>query len=265
MRFYDPNTNPPERLDSLELFPKLEEKEGAWRCLQMGLHPSVTTVLSVFREEYLERWYCKQSIETYIKQEVKDPRKAVKEFFEAPSENAQFGTDVHQIVSDYALKVPCSITDPQTLRHAAPLLGWLKNKVKNFIISEETIASESLKTAGTIDLVFEMNDGRKILGDIKVVKFSEKYPPKPGIGYRAQLSAYADMLKTERGLDVGRMSLYLASPFGYDPAPGLKIFRYKECYLQAFKAARVALNYQLFAEVDKLECDSFIQQPPPKL
>jgi hypothetical protein len=237
MRFYDPSSNPPERLDSEDLFPKVEPEVGATRCLNLGMHPSVTTVLDVLKEDYLEKWHCKRAIE--VDRELGSnlkPNEVVKEYFSRPSENADFGTTVHDMISDYAIKGTKGTG--REWEHAMPLIRWLDENVEKFLISEETLASETLGVAGTVDLVFRTKDGRNILGDMKVVKWSAKYPSTPGLGYKLQLSAYQDMLRTERALDVERMSLFLASPFGWNKQPKLIRYEYQKCYLDDFKAAR---------------------------
>lgn len=253
MRFYDPSTNPPERLDSSELFPDKTESDGAKMCLKLGLLPSVTTVLNTVREDYLERWFCRSCIELdRALGSKKPPKEVVEKFFNTPSENAQFGTDVHDLISNWVLHGKRG--DPKTLewRHALPLVQYLEENMDEVVLSEEIIACKELGVAGAIDLVYRNKNGDLVLGDMKVVKWSSKFPKKPGFSYRAQLSGYAEMLRLERGMNVIRMSLYLSSPFGWEKNPKLIRYEHTADYLKAFKASRTIWESRLMSDNDDL-------------
>ena len=242
MRFYDPNTTPCERHDSLELWPGLPEKEGAKKCIKMGLYPSVTTVLNVLREEYLERWLIKEAIKEF--QGGKTVEESVAEIYDRESPNAIFGTECHAVAEEW-FGAPIEEVSAKARIHAAPLIRWFEGNVKEIIFSERFLTSPSMKVAGAIDLGFIDNKDRRIVGDIKVVKFSDKFPPSPGLSYRCQLSGYREMLREDDGHDYHRMSLYLASPFGWDRKPKLRIFEHEHCYLPAFKACRLLWEEQV--------------------
>lgn len=242
MRFYDPNTPIPERLDSKELLPHLDEKAGAKMCLKMGLYPSVTTVLNIIREDYLERWLIKEAIKLVMDGSTME--EAVDEIYSRESPNAVFGTGVHACAEHWFGHPKADVTKEME-KHAAPLLRWFEQNVEERIFSELLLASNTLKVAGAVDLGFIHKDGRRIVGDIKVVKFSDKFPPKPGLAYRCQLSAYREMLREYDGNDYHRMSLYLASPFGWDKKPRLRIFDHDHDYLPAFKACRLLWEEQV--------------------
>jgi hypothetical protein len=242
VRFYDPATQPCERHDSLELWPNLPEKDGAKKCLKLGFYPSVTTVLGIIREEYLERWLIKEAIKLVL--EGKSMEDAVAEVYERESPNAVFGTDCHA-VAEWWFGAPKPEVTELVEKHATPILRWFDVNVKERIFSERFLASPSMKVAGAIDLGFIDKQDRRIVGDIKVVKFSDKFPPSPGLAYRCQLSAYREMLREDDGHDYHRMSLYLASPFGWDKKPRLRIFEHDHCYLNAFKACRLLWEEQV--------------------
>jgi hypothetical protein len=242
MRFYDPTTAVPERLDSLELFPKLDEKEGAKKCLRLGLYPSVTTVLNVIREEYLERWLIKEAIKEVLAGKTMD--EAVNEVYDRESPNAVFGTDCHA-VAEHWFGAPKPEVTKKVEAHAAPLIRWFDKNVKEKIFSERLLTSPSMQVAGAVDLGFIDNQDRRIVGDIKVVKFSDRFPPSPGLAYRCQLSAYREMLREDDGHDYLRVSFYLASPFGWDKTPKLRVFEHDHDYLPAFKAARLLWAEQI--------------------
>ena len=247
MRFYSPEDR--ERLDSKALFPKFDDAKAAKACLKMGLLPSVTTVLDVIREEYLERWFISEGIAEF-KANGGDSKAAVNAIYDRESPNAQFGTDVHACAEAFLLGTKQPEVTDLVKKHAAPLIRWLKENVKRVITAETTLCSRDIGVAGTVDMAFEHVDGRMIVGDIKVVKMSEKYPPKPGLGYRAQLSAYKAMLEEEHPeKNFQRMSLYCASPFGWNKAPKLKIFEYERDYLPAFRACRALWEFHATQEV----------------
>lgn len=242
MRFYDPTQSPPERLDSLEMLPNLSEKDGAKKCLKMGLYPSVTTVLNIIREEYLERWLIKEAIQEVLN--GKSMEAAVSEVYDRESPNAAFGTGCHAIAEEWFGHPKQEVTELME-KHARPLIDWFEKNVKERVFSELLLASPSMKVAGAVDLGFIDQKDRLIVGDIKVVKFSDKFPPSPGLAYRCQLSAYREMLREHDGRDYHRMSLYLASPFGWDKKPRLRIFEHDHCYLNAFKACRLLWEEQV--------------------
>ena len=244
MRFYDPTTNPPERHDSLELWPKLQEKEGAKMCIKMGFYPSVTTALNIIREDYLERWLIKEAIKE-VTESGMDANQAINEIYTRESPNAVFGTGVHSLAEEwFGTERPDWITT-QMEAHAKPLIDWFGENVREKVFSELFLSSPSMKVAGAIDLGFIDKQDRLIVGDIKVVKFSEKFPPSPGLAYRCQLSAYREMLREYDGRDYHRVSLYLASPFGWDKKPRLRIFEHDKCYLDAFKSCRFLWEEQV--------------------
>lgn len=249
MRFYDPTIkDAPERLDSLELFPRAGEIEGARRCLALGFLPSVTTVLNVHREEYLERWLMGQAIQEYA-QNGNKAKEAVAHIYDRESENAQFGTDCHEVMECVMLGKPMPDVSDDVMKHAAPLVKWIRDNVKGTLFCEKTLASEKVGAAGTVDMVFVHKNGRRIIGDLKVVKFSWKFPPKPGLAYKMQLSAYEGMIQEIRPDEYTRMSFYLASPFGWDKKPDIKVFEHGRCYLDAFKACRLLWDESIYQEM----------------
>lgn len=249
MRFYSQD-NPPERFDSLELFPKHDEISGAKKCLKMGLLPSVTTVLNVHREEYLERWLCGQAIQEYA-QNGNKAKEAVAHIYTRESENAQFGTDCHEVMEAAMKGEKMPEVSNDVMLHAGPLLAWIKKNVKETLFCEKTLASPTVGAAGTVDMVFIHNNGRRIVGDLKVVKFSYKFPPKPGLAYKMQLSAYEGMIQEVRPDDYTRMSFYLASPFGWDKKPDLRIFEHGVDYLPAFRNCRALWDAEIMQETPR--------------
>jgi len=249
-RFYDPATSPPERFDSLELWPNYDEVSADKQCVRMGLLPSVTTVLDAVRSPYLERWFIGEGIEEF-KVNGGKKKEAVDHIYDRESTNAQFGTDCHEVMEAVMKGEPIPDVSEEVMKHSAPLIAWIKENVKETLFCEQTMASKKVGAAGTVDMVFTHKNGRRVVGDLKVVKFSWKFPPKPDIKYKMQLSAYEGMIQELRPDDYTRMSFYLASPFGQEKIPVLKTFEHTKCYLDAFLAARVLWENTLLQEMPK--------------
>lgn len=246
MRFYT-NEEDPQRTSTEEMFPEMEETKAAKKLLKCGLLPSVTTVLDVTREDYLERWLQGQVIQEYDRNGG-DAKAAIAEVSDRESENAVFGTDCHEVIEKHLLgEDPPDVSD-QVKAHSAPLVRWLKDNVKRVIAAEVCRASADLGAAGMIDMAFELNDGTLVVGDLKVVKFSYKFPPKPGFAYRLQLSAYEHMLYEMTGDHYQRVSFYLASPFGWDKKPDFRVFKHTRDYLPAFRLTRQIWEERLLQE-----------------
>lgn len=252
MRFYNiEDKDDIQRLDSLELFPNREEEVGVRKCLDMGLVPSVTSVLGIIRESYLEKWFMREAIDIF-KEKGGEPKESVDEVFSRESPNAIFGTGCHAVGEAWMNKEKIEVEE-EIKKHAQPLIDWFDKHVKRPIFAERLLGSHSLGTAGSADFAFEDHAGRLVLADLKVVKFSFKFPPKPGLGYRAQLAAYKEMLKQSTGEDFQPLSLYLASPFGWDKKPDMRVFEYGDKdYLPAFKAARKL--WEEHAALEPLQC-----------
>jgi len=243
MRFYDPSTNPPTRLDSREKFPDMNHRAGARACLELGFLPSVTQVLKVIREENIEQWMMKEAIREFLKN-GNQLEEAVQTVSTRESPQAQFGTACHALV-EHRFGGPLPEVTDEVKAHTEPLLRWLDENVRETLFSELVLADRDLGTAGAIDLGFIHKDGRRFIGDIKVVKYSKKYPPRPNLNYCCQISAYAKMAANHTGEAFHRMNLYLASPFGFDKEPCLTVFEHEKCYLHAFQAARTLWELQV--------------------
>jgi hypothetical protein len=228
----------------------MDETLGAKKCLKMGLLPSVTTVLNVHREEYLERWLMGQAIQEYSTN-GNDAKGAVAHIYNRESENAQFGTDCHGVMEAAMKGEKMPEVTNEVMLHTGPLLAWIKKNVKETLFCEKTMASPRVGAAGTVDMVFIHNNGRRIIGDLKVTKFSFKFPPKPGLAYKMQLSAYEGMIQEVRPDEYTRMSFYLASPFGWDKKPDMRIFEHSVDYLPAFQSARALWDANIMQEMPK--------------
>lgn len=233
MRFYDPTGEPPDQIESKILFPKASEESGARRCLALGLVPSVTNVLNVIREEYLERWKIRQGIENFERHGNK--WSALDAIYNKDSKESTFGTEVHDAVHRFVTGKP--IEKNRQWEHALPAVAWIKSQMEFLEFSELRLACKETGAGGTADLGFTNKKGELILADIKVVKFRRDYPPKPSLSYKAQLSAYEMMLRIKGFRPMRRISVYLASPFGDLPNPRRKIFEHERDYSEEFRSA----------------------------
>lgn len=233
MRFYNPDTDPPECIDSQGIFPKIDEITAAQRCLKLGYLPSVTTVLGVIRQEWLEKWKMREAIKRFEK--TGNAWVAVEDQYNKDSKESLFGTSLHDCVNKF-LTGNIEKKDTLEAKHALPLMQWLEKNMKDLILTEETLACRKTGCAGTVDLVFIDKDGRETIGDIKVVKVRKDKKQSPPLSYRCQLSAYARMLGQEDYTKYRRVSLYLTSPYGDIIEPKLIIFNYKHDYYPDFEA-----------------------------
>lgn len=250
MRFYDPNSNPPDCLDSKQLFPKVSDEIAAQRCLKLGYLPSVTTVLGVIRQEWLERWKMSQAIKNF--QNHGNAWLAVDENYNRDSKESVFGTQVHACVNSF-LMGDYKEKDSQQAHHALPLMEWLSSNMRELTISEGTLVDKELGCAGTVDLVFIDKEGRETIGDIKVVKMKSNKVSSPSLAYKCQLSAYSKMLGKEDYKKYRRISLYLASPFGEVREPTLKVFEYNQDYLKEFESCLCLWHAQFGIGLEPLE------------
>ena len=146
-------------------------------------------------------------------------------------------------------------TDKTSLEahHALPLMEWITANMRELLITEGVLADRVVGCAGTVDMVFIDKEGRECIGDIKVVKMKRNKESVPPLSYRCQLSAYSKMLSHSKYDKYRRVSLYLASPFGEETNPKLKVFEYKKDYLPEFDACLKLWHAQYGEGLEKVE------------
>jgi hypothetical protein len=247
MRFYDPHSDPPECIDAKSLFPKVDEVTAAKRCLKLGYLPSVTTVLGVIRQEWLEKWKMREAIKSFEK--TGNMWVAVEEQYNKESKESMFGTSLHECVNMF-LQGNMEKKTSQEAAHALPLMEWLSKNMRELLITEGTLACKKTGCAGTVDLVFIDKEGRETIGDIKVVKIRKDKKPEPPLSYRCQLSAYARMLGQDSYQKYRRISLYLNSPYGDIVEPTLNVFEYKKDYWPEFESCLKLWNAQYGVDIE---------------
>lgn len=148
----------------------------------------VSTVLGVLAKPGLEKW----------KHDV-----GIAEANRISSEAAARGTAVHKVCEDVdnGIMTRC----PDDLRpFLTAYLDWKARNVQSVEMVERTVAHRQRKYAGTLDRLFLLKDGRRVLADMKTGKSVD------GV-YRLQQIAYVEALEAE-GEDVdGRLILHMPS------------------------------------------------------
>jgi len=82
----------------------------------MGLLPSVTSVLAVIRQEYIEKWKMGEAIKNFSRHG--NAYMAVEEHYSTDSKESKFGTRVHDAIHNYVTQKP--IEDKEALHYALP-------------------------------------------------------------------------------------------------------------------------------------------------
>ena len=102
----------------------------------------------------------------------------------------------------------------------------------------QRVAQTGRGDGGTADMLVRLKNGGLLLCDVKCKKNSERYPMRPSIGYKYQLSAYRRHFTKQYGA-MGIANLLLASPFGYNATPCLTVCDYgDQDWFPGFEAAQ---------------------------
>lgn len=140
-----------------------------------GDFPSVTTILSVKGNSFLDEW-----IERVGEEEAK----------RVSNEATNRGSIVHQLFEDYLNGKPVNLNNPVLKHHFMQCVHEL-NKFESIYGNEIPLYSKTLKVAGRCDCIAMIN------GKLTVVDFkTSKHTKNEGDidSYREQCSAYAFML-----------------------------------------------------------------------
>ena len=121
------------------------------------------------------------------------------------------GTDMHSLVENYLLNIP-------ELPEVQPLSDYLfkiarkeLDKINNIHAIEDSLYSEVLGIAGTVDCIAEYN------GELAVIDFKTSKKPKPVEWiehYFVQAAAYACMLYEMTGITVKKLVILMACENG---------------------------------------------------
>jgi genome maintenance exonuclease 1 len=178
-----------ETIDGVRFY-KIPGKDGFKRFV------SITSVTSHKNKEVFAKWRAKIGNE-----------KADKITKQATSR----GTDMHSLVENYLLNIP-------ELPEVQPLSQYLfkiarneLDKINNIHAIENSLYSEVLGVAGTVDCIAEYN------GELAVIDFKTSKKPKPVEWiehYFVQAVAYACMLYEMTGITVKKLVILMACENG---------------------------------------------------
>jgi len=155
-------------------------------------YPSVTSVLSCDpeKEKILESWKSKVG----EKEAAKISKKA-----------AARGTRLHSLVENYLLGKPCK-ADLMDIEIWNPMRKVLEAKVNNIHAIEQSMFSEMLEVAGTVDLIAEYEGILSII-DIKTsarIKYNCDIPH-----YFEQCAVYSFMFEELMGIKAKRLQIIM--------------------------------------------------------
>ena len=157
-------------------------------------YPSVTTVLSTYNKEGLEKW----------KKEVGEVEaEAIK------NQYGRSGTKLHNIAEKYVLN------DPEWNKEIDPLTAFLFQDIKNILDknvdnimeSEVPLYSDFLKVGGRVDLIADWQGKRS------VIDFKNSRRPKRKewiLGYFLQMSAYCVMFEERTQIPINNCVVLIA-------------------------------------------------------
>ena len=250
MHFYFPNGT----LFSTEKeLPDTRPSDAIKQCLDGGLVPSMTTLLSIVHYPHITRWKQKVSLEHFVKN---------KNFNQAldfqDNTSSDLGTKLHDACEEYLLdgfKIPKYLT-PNEIALLQPFFDWAPSEIDEIIFTEKSFADKELGFAGTADLGYiskPRSNGKRdtVLGDYKFKKHSDKFPIKSTIEYCCQLSGYEKHYSKEYGPMV-RKNIMLNSGLGWSKNPYMKIFTYEKDYyptLEYFKSLWYEVNAADYTDV----------------
>ena len=216
------------------------------------LYPSVTTVVGYFKP--LETFESLMKWSNFLGFKHKD-------YIKERDNKAAFGTAVHETVAGLLTNTPVdkSVSDSLTINYLADYADAIKYFERfmmvemihpiDTIFSEETIVSEKLGYAGTIDWLGTYKN--------KTFLFDFKTSSSMHETMKLQLSAYRKLLKEERDIIIDGAAIVFISKKGVTlqevPLDELdKVYKKFEVMLQLFELYRDDL---IIEPDDLIQCD----------
>lgn len=216
------------------------------------LYPSVTTVVGYFKP--LETFESLMKWSNFLGFKHKD-------YIKERDNKAAFGTAVHETVAGLLTNTPVdkSVSDSLTINYLADYADAIKYFERfmmaemihpiDTIFSEETIVSEKLGYAGTIDWLGTYKN--------KTFLFDFKTSSSMHETMKLQLSAYRKLLKEERNITIDGAAIVFISKKGVTlqevPLDELdKVYKKFEVMLQLFELYRDDL---IIEPDDLIQCD----------
>lgn len=144
------------------------------------VYPSVTTVLGILKDPFLDGIYKPRMITEIARDKPEltwqDVERLTYGTREHPItgqiiESSEFGTTVHKVIEDQvSWEYGWSETEPEETewdQWASPFLDWVKRTGVQPIACERIIANNRIKIAGSVDFIGYDEDGKLFLADYK--------------------------------------------------------------------------------------------------
>lgn len=166
---------------------------------ELGLFPSVTTVLSILSKPQLDTWKMRQvalAARKHAPSMLGDEdfcEFVIEAAFEQVEEAADLGTGIHKAIEQHFQGLPY---DPALKAHVEAVDAWCKTEEVEFQQHELRLVSKSHGYAGTTDAVMKCKRGLGILD----FKSRKSVPGRP-------MSAYEDQVVQIAAYDVAHFSL----------------------------------------------------------
>lgn len=165
---------------------------------ELGLFPSVTTVLKILDKPELKRWAYIQIATAALTIPHKEGEsnedfinRIIVDAFEQVDDAASLGTSVHAAVENYFQGLPW---DQSLKPYIDSVQEWVTKHNVTFLAHESRSMNHELGVAGTYDALVEMDHVSgyrvKALVDFKTRKTKEGVPCKPWATEPMQLAAY---------------------------------------------------------------------------
>lgn len=174
----------------------LDRDDGHWYKTNTGnVYPSITTILSAttpaYKKDGLEDWKASEPAHHYITNKAKD-----------------IGTQLHKIMEDYLCdNLSLDAFDLLPVAHFYNLKPYLNN-ISNVVCVEQRMYSDTLKVAGTADLIAEYD------GVLSIIDYKTKRRPQIDEymhEYYLQTACYAQMFHEITGIDISQVVILVSS------------------------------------------------------
>lgn len=187
----------------METFEQVNTPSGRYYTNGECKYPSVTSVLSIQNDKnpYLNSW--RQRVGEVEAKRVMLESTQIGSFMHSCFENLLKGDEIPEPTNAYQ-KTGFKMFNSGR-KH-------IESRVKNVLMQEVAVYSHSLKVAGSLDLLFQSNDGRIVLLDFKSSK-KPKYKSSCGT-YKHQLAYYYYCLKEIIPFKVDQCSLFIITRSG---------------------------------------------------
>lgn len=178
---------------------------------QMGLFPSVTTILKTLAAPQLTRWLVENAIIAAVTTERRDDedetafaKRIAEEAGEVAGNAADFGTRFHAMMEDLLTGNTDPAVDDDLLPYLPFAREWIEGNVAEVISAEQVIVGDGY--AGTADLLAVTHDGAKVLFDFKTKSLNRgndgewKVPKNPTTHGRTNSQPTARCLEPTRSV-----------------------------------------------------------------